>query len=425
MLYELWRQIVDRHGDRWAVRDLALGRCWTFRELEVAAGRESECCGRLCHPEGMSVEFLLSTIGAWRQRKVLCPVERGQAPPAIDCLPEGCVHLKTTSATTGKPRVIGFTATQLVADVENILTTMGLRPDWPNLGVISLAHSYGFSSLVLPLLLRGIPLILGCSALPEAVRQAIERFGPVTLPAVPALWRVWHQAGAISRDIQLAISAGAPLPLSLEQEVFESTRVKIHNFYGASECGGIAYDGADEPRAAETCAGRPMRNVDLSLDESGCLCVRGAAVAASYWPEPTANLGQGRFLTGDLAELRHGEVHLLGRATDIINVAGRKIVPETVEQALLRCPGVDACLVFGAPSEAAGRGEIVVALLVTRSEPDLLAMRRCLADRLPAWQVPRAWGRVTELRVNARGKLSRAEWRQRYLAGDGTIRSVG
>jgi long-chain acyl-CoA synthetase len=148
-------------------------------------------------------------------------------------------------------------------------------------------------------------------------------------------------------------------------------------------------------------------------------------VAASYWPEPTANLGQGRFLTGDLAELRHGEVHLLGRATDIINVAGRKIVPETVEQALLRCPGVDACLVFGAPSEAAGRGEIVVALLVTRSEPDLLAMRRCLADRLPAWQVPRAWGRVTELRVNARGKLSRAEWRQRYLAGDGTIRSVG
>ena len=173
---------------------------------------------------------------------------------------------------------------------------------------------------MLPLLLRGIPLILGCSALPEAVRQAIERFGPVTLPAVPALWRVWHQAGAITRDIQLAISAGAPLPLSLEQEVFESTRVKIHNFYGASECGGIAYDGADEPRAAETCAGRPMRNVDLSVDASGCLSVRGAAVAASYLPEPAANLGEGRFLTGDLVELLHGEVHLLGRATDVINV---------------------------------------------------------------------------------------------------------
>ena len=49
---------------------------------------------------------------------------------------------------------------------------MGLRPDWPNLGVISLAHSYGFSNLVLPLLLHGIPLILAPSPLPEAVRQA-------------------------------------------------------------------------------------------------------------------------------------------------------------------------------------------------------------------------------------------------------------
>ncbi|MCL4179520.1 MAG: hypothetical protein KJ072_17465, partial [Verrucomicrobia bacterium] len=62
MLYELWRQIVDQHGDRWAVHDLAPGRSWTFRELEeAAAGQESERGGRLCHPEGMGVEFLLST----------------------------------------------------------------------------------------------------------------------------------------------------------------------------------------------------------------------------------------------------------------------------------------------------------------------------------------------------------------------------
>jgi long-chain acyl-CoA synthetase len=40
---------------------------------------------------------------------------------------------------------------------------MGLRPDWPNLGVISLAYSYGFSNLVLPLLLHGIPLFLAPS----------------------------------------------------------------------------------------------------------------------------------------------------------------------------------------------------------------------------------------------------------------------
>ena len=52
---------------------------------------------------------------------------------------------------------------------------MGLRADWPNLGVISLAHSYGFSNLILPLLLHGIPLILAPAPLPEIIRRAAER----------------------------------------------------------------------------------------------------------------------------------------------------------------------------------------------------------------------------------------------------------
>ena len=30
--------------------------------------------------------------------------------------------------------------------------------------------------------------------------------------------------------------------MDLEREIFESTRVKVHNFYGSSECGGIAFD---------------------------------------------------------------------------------------------------------------------------------------------------------------------------------------
>jgi len=34
---------------------------------------------------------------------------------------------------------------------------------------------------------------------------------------------------------------------------------------------------------------------------------------------------------------------------------------------------------------------------------------------LPAWQVPREWWFVDGLESNRRGKLSRAEWRKRYL----------
>src|SRR5205085_9914829 len=139
-------------------------------------------------------------------------------PLAVRTLPSSFVHLKSTSATTGQPRMVAFTAEQLMADAENIVQTMGLCAAWPNLGVISLAHSYGFSNLILPLLLHGIPLILVGSALPEAVRRAAATEGAVTLAAVPALWGKWHEGDAIPPNVRLAISAGAALPLKLEQD---------------------------------------------------------------------------------------------------------------------------------------------------------------------------------------------------------------
>jgi len=178
-------------------------------------------------------------------------------------------------------RFVTFTAEQLMADAENIAATMGLRADWPNLGVISMAHSYGFSNLVLPLLMHGIPLILAPAPLPEIIRRASENEPGLTLPAVPPMWRAWHQAGAIPANVRLAISAGAPLPVALEQVIFEAHGLKIHNFLGSSECGGIAYDASETPRTDATLAGSPMRNVKLSLEASGCLVVGSRAVAGA------------------------------------------------------------------------------------------------------------------------------------------------
>ena len=84
-----------------------------------------------------------------------------------------------------------LTSDQLQADVDQIVSTMGLQWDRPNLGVISLAHSYGFSNLVLPLLLHGIPLVLVKDALPGTMATALSSVQRATLPAVPAMWRAW------------------------------------------------------------------------------------------------------------------------------------------------------------------------------------------------------------------------------------------
>ncbi len=423
MLYERWREISSERRNEFALRDGASDRTWNFGELFAAGERQQIGPARTVFPQGHSAEFILELLAAWRENEIACPREPGQPPPSVagsqisnlKIETPGCVHLKTTSATGGAARLVAFTAEQLAADAENIVATMGLRPDWPNLGVISMAHSYGFSNLVLPLLLHGIPLILAPAPLPEMVRRAAEGEASITLAAVPAMWRAWHDAGAIPRNTRRAISAGATLPLNLEQSVFETTGLKIHNFLGSSECGGMAYDAGASPRTDAACAGAPVRNVHLSVNEAGCLVVRSRAVGETYWPEKSNFLGGGVFQTGDLAEIKDDRVYLRGRSGDVINIAGRKVPPETIERALLANPKVRECLVFGAPSPDAARRETIVAVVAAGAGESEL--KKFLLQRLPAWQVPRDWCFVDSLSANARGKISRAEWRRRWESG--------
>ena len=417
MLYEQWQLIARDHRSETALWDFNSGRTWTFAALAAEAERPLLQSGPLSYPEGTSPEFVFSVLQAWRSGRIVCPLEAGQQRPVVQSFPKQAVHLKTTSATTGSARLVAMTAAQLKADADNIVQTMGLRPDWPNLAVISLAHSYGFSNLITPLLLHGIPLIIAAAPLPETVRQAAAMVPKVTLPAVPAMWRAWSEAQAIPPNVQLAISAGAPLPITLETQIFQQLGLKLHNFYGSTECGGIAYDRAAVPRADSSFVGEAMANVELSANAEGCLEVRGAAVAETYWPDPADNLQNGCFKTSDLVEIKHNCVYLRGRLGDQINVAGRKISPESIERALLGHERVRDCLVFGVPSQDSGRVEEIVACVATQASVAAESLKQFLLARLPAWQVPRDWWFVESLEANQRGKLSRAEWRKKYLAG--------
>lgn len=415
MLYQRWRQVADQFGRELALLDVQSGCRWTFGQLATLSEKALENDGPVVYPQGSSSGFIFTVLRGWRLGRVICPLEPGQESPRFDRLPPHARHLKVTSASTGPARLIGFAEDQLMADAANIVATMGLRPDWPNAAAISLAHSYGFSNLVLPLLLHGIPLILAGGPLPEGIRKLSVIAPAITLPAVPAIWHAWSDVNVIGPQIRLAISAGAALPLSLEQHVLEKFGLKIHNFYGASECGGIAYDRSEKIRSDSSCVGAPLENVTVSLGDSGCLEVCSAAVGQSYWPVPSPELAAPCYRTSDLAELRDGLVYLRGRQTDTINLAGRKVSPDDVEHALLSHPLVRQCVVFGVPSDDSSRGELVVACVALHGSIGPDALRDFLLDKVPDWQVPRAWWFVDELPVNARGKIPRAEWRKRYL----------
>ena len=415
MLYEQWLRTLESHTDRPALYDRASGRVWSFSDLQREL-LSAPAVPRIVHPSGRDAGFVIEVLRGWRMGSMVCPLEPGQEAPVAAQRAEGFSHMKLTSSTTGPARMIGLSGAQMAADAEQIVATMGLHEDSPNLGVISLAHSYGFSNLVLPLLLHGIPLILLPSAFPAAVFQEASQWSDVSLPAVPALWQAWANGGKLPSSIRLAISAGAPLPVELERLLFERDGIKVHNFLGASECGGIAYDRTAEPRSDWTVAGTAMKGVQLHIADDGCLEVQSPAVAETYYPDSDDRLGGGIYRSGDLAEMDpSGQIRLLGRSTDLINVAGRKVGPETIEVQIRDHPAVADVLVFSVP-EAGGRNEAIVAAVALKHPVSEMELRDFLGRSLPSWQLPRRWWFLEEIPADIRGKRSRKLWRERFLA---------
>lgn len=418
-LYERWLDTCAENRGSWAIREEATGKSWTFGELDEVVQRLPRLKKGRQVPvavEDGAVAFVVKTLQVWRDGAALVPIEK-----AFECLddsgevPEGVIHIKTTSGSTGEPRRVYFEASQLVADCEQIWETMGLERTAPNLAVISMAHSYGFSNLVLPMLLKGMPMIALGDPLPSTLRRALAGTGRVTLPAVPAMWRAWHQAGVLSpANISCAITAGASMPLDLEISIFDCAGLKVHNFYGSSECGGIAYDATNTPRESTEVAGRAMKGVALKIGDDGCLQVQSAAVARCYDAD-IDSLSWGVFKTTDLARLKDGIVYLDGRLTDTIHVAGRKVSPQVIEAALLRCTGVRHCVVFGVVSSDSTRVEEIVACVNMDEGMSHEALQTEIGKTLPSWQVPRRWWKTSQVLPDERGKLPRALWRERFL----------
>jgi long-chain acyl-CoA synthetase len=216
--------------------------------------------------------------------------------------------------------------------------------------------------------------------------------------------------------LRLCISAGAPLPLETAKKFQKKFEQPIHAFYGASECGGICYD-RDALLLQEGFVGEPLRAVALEkLDPHAPATqvrVRSAATGDDYFPEPDEEkLEHPNFVPDDLLSVSGDGFRIVGRLSDIINVAGKKVNPAEVEAELLRFPGVRAAVAFG--QESLLRNEEVTACVVAEKqigEPELL--EHCRA-RLSGWQVPKRIFFVEEIPVNERGKVNRRDLARKF-----------
>jgi acyl-coenzyme A synthetase/AMP-(fatty) acid ligase len=228
------------------------------------------------------------------------------------------------------------------------------------------------------------------------------------------MWRAWHRAGFLRPEkIALAVSAGAPLSLELEHAVFGNGGLKLHNFYGASECGGISFDASDSPRSHAADLGTPLDGVAVTLDPSGRFLVASSSVGLGY--EATRDgevLGGGSFLTQDHGRIEGGHLLLESSGAESINVAGRKIGPAKIEAALMATGLLEKARVFGVPSHDPERVEEITALVKLKSGT-LDELRQRMSGTLEGWEMPRHWLADADERL---WMLPRIELKNRFPA---------
>lgn len=341
------------------------------------------------------------------------------------------VHL--TSGTTGTAMGVPRSEENLLDEAKSVAEGLELTPDSTLLCGTPVAHSFA-SGLFLAALTVGAPTVVVPSFDPATTTELAERYAPAVLCGTPFVFRSLLRsprvrAGALS-GVRMPMTGGAPLHADLAADWLETVGVPLVQEYGLSE-GGIATVNRTHAQEAPASVGRPLPGVRIAVvDERGQEQAPGQVgrILVTRRGNPSFYVGEaGRLVpvpggpgevdTGDLGYLdAAGLLHLTGRAKTLINVAGSKVAPQTVEAALLEHPNVQDAVVIGLAD--ATRGEVVAALVEAHAgdlRPGDLADH--LRRRLSSFMVPRRWHIVPAAPRTASGKPDLHAIRQYFEKG--------
>ena len=319
-----------------------------------------------------------------------------------------------TSGSTGAPQPHAKRWDTLVGDVaaavERLAQWLG-RSSLAGLNLVAtvpVQHSYGLESTVLLALLGGAAFDSGRPFFPADVAQALASVPePRALVTTPFHLKTLLLAGIELPRVELILSATAPLSPQLAARAEQAMGAALIEIYGSTESGQVA---TRRPTQSEVWQTFGQIRVQAKHGPDGA---ERFVFSGDFIPEPTP--------MADVLELVDDRrFRLLGRANDLIHVAGRRSSLGYLNHHLNSIPGiVDGA--FWLPDEVADGVVRPIAFVVA---PDLEAgaIIAALRERLEAVFVPRRVVHVAAFPREGTGKLTARSLREfalAHLAADG------
>ena len=303
--------------------------------------------------------------------------------------------LIATSGSTGQPKIVELRAEALTFSARATLGRIGADDGDRWLCCLPTNHIAGVQVLVRSILAGTAPVVHEHFSAEAALASGVQHISVVPTQ----LRRMMDHDPARLKAFSSILLGGAAASPGLVAAARDAG-ARILTTYGMSEtCGGCVYDGT------------PLDGVSAMIGGDGRIRLSGPVLFGGYRlrPDLTAAATEGEwFVTGDLGAMQDGVLRVRGRADDVINTGGEKVVAGEVEQVLRTHPAVKDVVVVGRPDPE--WGEIVTAVVV--GDVTLSELRDHARTTLPAHAAPRAVEPVPEIPLLPSGKPDRVRLRR-------------
>lgn len=349
--------------------------------------------------------------------------------------PEDVINMQYTSGTTGFPKGVMLTHTNLIGNAISMAECMDLSTADSLCIPVPFFHCFGCVIGTLCCMVSGAKMAPVVAFNAKDVLETIEASKCTAVHGVPTMFiaelEEMEKKAYDTSHLRTGVMAGSPCPIEVMKAVVDKMGAsEMTIVYGQTEASpGITQTRRSDPLELRvSTVGRALPNVEVKIVDpatneevprgvQGELCSRGYHVMKGYYKMPEATndaIDSDNWLhTGDLAVMDEDRnCKITGRIKDMIIRGGENIYPREIEEFLYTHEKIKDAQVTGVPSEK--YGEEVAAFV--QLKPDQTAteeeMKEFCKDKIAFHKIPAFFFFVDEYPTTASGKIQKYKLRE-------------
>jgi fatty-acyl-CoA synthase len=352
--------------------------------------------------------------------------------------PDYVINMQYTSGTTGFPKGVMLTHSNIINNAYNIANCMKLTKDDRLCIPVPFFHCFGCVLGTMACVTVGATMVPVQEFHPRKVLQTVQDEKCTGLHGVPTMFIAelndpeFHSYDLSS--LRTGIMAGSNCPIEVMKAVIEKMGAKeITIAYGQTESSPVIMQTrTDDPieLKVET-VGRALPNVEVKIVEPGTslevpvgvqgeLCTRGYHVMKGYYKNPDATLEaideDGWLHTGDLAVMdENGYCKITGRLKDMIIRGGENIYPREIEEFLYQHSKVLDVQVVGIPDEVYGEEVMAWIILKEGQIATVEEIQEYCKGKISKHKIPRYMNFTDSYPMTASGKIQKFRLKEQAI----------